>query len=59
MKKKFINTVIYGHEDCDQILVEDGKFVGFGKDLGEVDQVIDLEGFHLMLIATFTLTITW
>lgn len=44
MKKKFINAVIYGHEDCDQILVEDGKFVGFGKDLGEVDQVIDLEG---------------
>lgn len=44
MKKKFINAVIYGHGDCDQILVEDGKFVGFGKDLGGADQVIDLEG---------------
>lgn len=44
MKKKFINAVIYGHEGASEILVEDGIFVGFGKDLGEVDQVIDLEG---------------
>ena len=44
LKKKFINAVIYGHEDASEILVEDGVFVDFGKDLGEADQVIDLEG---------------
>ena len=44
MKKKFINAVIYGHEGASEILVEDGIFVGFGKDLGGADQVIDLEG---------------
>ena len=44
MKKKFINAVIYGHEGADEILVEDGVFVGFGKDLGQADQIIDLEG---------------
>lgn len=44
MKKKFINAVIYGHEDASEILVEDGVFTDFGKDLGEADQIIDLEG---------------
>lgn len=44
MKKKFINALIYGHEGASEILVEDGIFVGFGKDLGGADQVIDLEG---------------
>ena len=44
MKKKFINAVIYGHEGAEEILVEDGVFVGFGKNLGQADQVIDLEG---------------
>ena len=44
MKKKFINAVIYGHEGADEILVEDGVFVGFGKDFGQADQIIDLEG---------------
>lgn len=44
MKKKFINALIYGHEGAGEILVEDGIFVGFGKDLGGADQVIDLEG---------------
>lgn len=44
MKKKFINAVIYGHEGASEILVEDGIFIGFGKDLGGADQVIDLEG---------------
>ena len=44
LKKKFINSVIYGHEDASEILVEDGVFTDFGKDLGEADQIIDLEG---------------
>ena len=44
MKKKFINALIYGHEGADESLVEDGVFVGFGKDLGQADQIIDLEG---------------
>ena len=44
LKKKYINAVIYGHEDASEILVEDGVFVDFGKDLGDADQIIDLEG---------------
>lgn len=44
MKKKFINAVIYGHESAREILVEDGIFVGFGNDLGDADEIIDLEG---------------
>lgn len=44
MKKKYINALIYGHEDAKEILVEDGKFAGFGKDLGQADEIIDLEG---------------
>lgn len=34
MKKKFINGKIYGSKDATEILVEDGKFVKFGKGLG-------------------------
>lgn len=44
MKKKFINAVIYGHEEAREILVEDGKFIGFGNGLGEANEIIDLEG---------------
>lgn len=44
MKKKFINALIYGHEGAGEILIDDGIFVDFGKDLGGADQVIDLEG---------------
>ena len=44
MKKKFINAVIYGHESAREILVEDGIFVDFGNDLGDADEIIDLEG---------------
>ena len=44
LKKKFINAVIYNHEDASEILVEDGVFTDFGKDLGDADQIIDLEG---------------
>ena len=44
MKKKFINAKIYGHPSASEILVEDGKFLKFGKDLEKADQEIDLEG---------------
>lgn len=44
MRKKFINGKIYGYKDATEILVEDGKFVKFGKDLGEADEVINLDG---------------
>lgn len=44
MKKKFINGKIYGHKDATEILVEDGKFVKFGSNLGDADEVIDLDG---------------
>lgn len=44
MMKKFINAIIYGHEDAKEILVEDGKFVAFGEDLANADEIIDLEG---------------
>ncbi|MCP1772374.1 cytosine deaminase [Neisseria perflava] len=44
MKKKFINASIYKHNDAREILVEDGKFVAFGNNLGEADEVIDLGG---------------
>lgn len=44
MKKKFINAVIYGHEEAREILVEDGVFMAFGNNLEEADEIIDLEG---------------
>lgn len=43
MKKLFKNAVIYGHEDATEILIEDGKFAAFGRDLGDADEVIDLQ----------------
>lgn len=44
MKKKFINVNVYKHPEASEILVENGKFIGFGKNLGLADEVIDLEG---------------
>lgn len=44
MKKKFINAKIYGHPSASEILVEDGKFLKFGKNLEKADQEIDLDG---------------
>lgn len=44
MKKKFINVNVYKHPEASEILVENGKFVAFGKNLGDADEVIDLEG---------------
>lgn len=42
--KKFINAVIYGHDDANEILVENGVIKSIGKDLGPADEVIDLGG---------------
>ena len=42
--KKFINATIYGDSDSTEILVEDYKFKAVGTNLGEADEVIDLEG---------------
>ncbi len=39
--KKFINAVIYGHNDASEILVEDGVIKAIGKELGPADEVID------------------
>ncbi|MBZ8173148.1 amidohydrolase family protein [Staphylococcus cohnii] len=44
MRKKFINAAIYKYDEASEILVENGKFKAFGKNLGEADEVIDLEG---------------
>ncbi len=44
MKKKFINAKIYGHNDASEILVENGKFIKFGKNLEGADEEIDLDG---------------
>ena len=44
MRKKFINASIYKYNEVSEILVENGKFKAFGKNLGEADEVIDLEG---------------
>ncbi len=41
--KKFINAHIYGQDEADEILIEDQVFKAIGKDLGEADEVIDLE----------------
>ena len=48
MKKKFINATIYRHADAKEFIVEDGKFVTFGNNLGDADETIDLEG-HLVV----------
>ncbi|MGX7092311.1 amidohydrolase family protein [Hutsoniella sourekii] len=44
MSKKFVNAVVYKHEDASEILVEDGKFAKIGNNLGDADEVIDLGG---------------
>ena len=42
--KKFINATIYGDSDSTEILIEDNKFKAIGTNLGDADEVIDLEG---------------
>jgi cytosine deaminase len=42
--KKFINAVIYGHENANEILVENGIIKSIGKDLEPTDEIIDLGG---------------
>ena len=42
--KKFVNANIYGDTESTEILVEDSRFKAIGNDLGEADEVIDLEG---------------
>lgn len=42
--KKFINVNLYKNPDVSEIIVEDGKITEMGKNLREVDEVIDLEG---------------
>lgn len=42
--KKFINATIYGDPDSTEILVEDKQFKAVGSNLGDADEVIDLEG---------------
>ncbi|WIL69824.1 amidohydrolase family protein [Staphylococcus cohnii] len=44
MRKKFINASIYKYDEASEILVENGKFKAFGKNLDEAVEVIDLEG---------------
>lgn len=44
MSTKYINAHIYGHPQVQEILVKDGKFQAFGKDLQEADEVVDLKG---------------
>lgn len=41
--KKFINARIYGQDEADEMLVEEGNFKAVGKNLGDADEVIDLE----------------
>jgi len=42
--KKFINAVIYGHDDANEILVNNGVIKAIGKNLGTADEIIDLGG---------------
>lgn len=42
--KKFINAIIYSHDDASEILVEDGVIKAIGKDLGPAGEIIDLAG---------------
>lgn len=44
MRKKLINATIYKHPEATEILIENGKFKKFGKDLGQADETIDLNG---------------
>lgn len=43
-KKKFVNATIYGNPEAHEILVENGKFKQFGKNLPKADEEIDLKG---------------
>ncbi len=42
--KKFTNAVIYGYDDANEILVDNGIIKAIGKDLGPADEVIGLDG---------------
>src|SRR5699024_12619957 len=42
--KKFVNANIYGDPESSEILIEDGRLKAIGNNLGETDEVIDLEG---------------
>lgn len=42
--KKFINATIYGDPTSNEILVENNHFKAVGNNLGQADEVIDLEG---------------
>lgn len=42
--KKFINASIYGDPNSQEILVENGRFKAIGNNLGDADEVIDLQG---------------
>ncbi|CDZ99034.1 Cytosine deaminase [Jeotgalicoccus saudimassiliensis] len=42
--KKFINATIYGDAESTEILVENNKFKAVGTNLGDADEVVDLEG---------------
>lgn len=42
--KKFINATIYNNDDASEILIENNTFKAIGNDLGDADEVIDLEG---------------
>lgn len=42
--KKFINAIIYSHDDASEILVEDGVIKAIGKDLGPAGEIFDLAG---------------
>ena len=38
--KKFTNAVIYGYDDANEILVDNGIIKAIGKDLGPADEEI-------------------
>lgn len=42
--KKFINANIYQNPESQEILIENNQFKAIGNDLGDADEVIDLEG---------------
>ena len=42
--KKFTNAVIFGRDDANEILVDNGVIKAIGKDLGSADKIIDLGG---------------
>lgn len=44
MLTKYTNATIYGHNDANEILVENGKFKAIGKNLPDIPNVVDLKG---------------